>query len=202
MGSASFDTSANLRVAVGDPEQPLAFIEVRMDGSTTPDDQQFVENVAGIVLSAAVRFGAEDAIRHQAMHDPLTGLPNRALFNDRLEHALSRRSRNAGYVAVMIVDLDGFKNVNDGLGHHTGDALLIAVANRFSVGIRGFDTIARLGGDEFAILFDELDVADLGWIGCTTGSRFPRRPTSAARTRGRNRRERWHRAVKPSRHQG
>ncbi len=99
--------------------------------SSTPDDEQFVESVSGIVLSATVRFGAEDAIRHQAMHDPLTGLPNRALFNDRLEHALSRRARIAGYVAVMIVDLDGFKNVNDSLGHLTGDALLIAVADRF-----------------------------------------------------------------------
>jgi diguanylate cyclase (GGDEF)-like protein len=94
------------------------------------------------------------------MHDPLTGLPNRALFNDRLEHALSRHARSAGYVAVMIVDLDGFKNVNDSLGHLTGDALLIAVANRFEARLRGFDTIARLGGDEFALLFDELDEAD------------------------------------------
>ena len=90
------------------------------------------------------------------MHDPLTGLPNRALFNDRLEHALSRHARDDGYVAVMIVDLDGFKNVNDSLGHLTGDALLIAVANRFEARLRGFDTIARLGGDEFALLFDEL----------------------------------------------
>jgi diguanylate cyclase (GGDEF)-like protein/PAS domain S-box-containing protein len=161
VGSAFIDSPSHLRVAVGDPAQPLARIEVYKDDPITPDDKQFVESVAGIVLSAAVRFGAEDAIRHQAMHDPLTGLPNRTLFNDRLEHALSRRSRNTSYVAVMIVDLDGFKNVNDGLGHQTGDALLIAVAHRFSVGIRGFDTIARLGGDEFAILFDELDSADL-----------------------------------------
>ncbi len=122
----------------------------------TRDDELFVEMVAGVVLSATVRFGAEDAIRHQAMHDPLTGLPNRALFNDRLEHALSRHARDDGYVAVMIVDLDGFKNVNDSLGHLTGDALLIAVADRFEARLRGFDTIARLGGDEFALLFDEL----------------------------------------------
>lgn len=149
-----------LRVPVGDPEQPLAYIEVFKDTPTTRDDELFVEMVAGIVLSATVRFGAEDAIRHQAMHDPLTGLPNRALFNDRLEHALSRHARDVGYVAVMIVDLDGFKNVNDSLGHLTGDALLIAVAKRFEARLRGFDTIARLGGDEFALLFDELDEAD------------------------------------------
>jgi diguanylate cyclase (GGDEF)-like protein/PAS domain S-box-containing protein len=146
----------DLRVAVGDPEQPLAYIEVIKDGLMTKAEEQFVEGVSAIVLSAIVRFGAEDAIRHQALHDPLTGLPNRVLFNDRLEHSLFRRSRDARYIAVMVVDLDGFKNVNDSLGHLTGDALLIAVAERFSGRLRGFDTIARLGGDEFAILFDEL----------------------------------------------
>ena len=150
----------SLRVPVGDPEQPLAYIDVFMHGPPTSDDKQFVESVSGIVLSATIRFRAEDAIRHQAMHDPLTDLPNRALFNDRLEHALSRRARADGLVAVMIVDLDGFKNVNDSLGHLAGDALLIAVAERFGDCLRGFDTIARLGGDEFAILVDELDAAD------------------------------------------
>jgi diguanylate cyclase (GGDEF)-like protein/PAS domain S-box-containing protein len=159
-GTATGADVPALRVSVGDPEQPLAYIEVFKDISTTRDEEAFVEMVAGIVLSATVRFGAEDAIRHQAMHDPLTGLPNRTLFNDRLEHALARHARDIGYVAVMIVDLDGFKNVNDSLGHLTGDALLVAVANRFEARLRGFDTIARLGGDEFALLFDGLEEAD------------------------------------------
>ncbi len=150
----------SLRVPVGDPEQPIAFIEVYKDGPMTAEDEHFVEGVSGIVFSATVRFGAEDVIRHQAMHDPLTGLPNRALFNDRLEHALRRRSQVAGFVAVMIVDLDGFKVVNDSLGHLAGDALLVAVADRFTSCLRGFDTVARLGGDEFAILFDDLEAAD------------------------------------------
>jgi diguanylate cyclase (GGDEF)-like protein/PAS domain S-box-containing protein len=154
------DEPPNLRVPVGDPDQPLSYIDVFTENLLTPDDVQFVESVSGIVLSATLRFSAEDAIRHQAMHDPLTGLPNRALFNDRLAHAISRRARMAGYVAVMIVDLDGFKNVNDSLGHLAGDALLMAVARRFETCLREFDTIARLGGDEFAILFDELDAAD------------------------------------------
>ena len=116
--------------------------------------------MAAIVFFATVRFRAEDAIRHQAMHDPLTGLSNRALFNDRLEQALTRRARTDGCVAVMIVDLDGFKHVNDSLGHLVGDALLIAVADRFRSRLRESDTIARLGGDEFAILVDSLDAAD------------------------------------------
>jgi len=159
-GAADGTGGPALCVAVGDPAQPLGFIEVDRDGPTTVEDEQFVESVAGIVLATVVRFRAEDAIRHQAMHDPLTGLPNRALFNDRLEHALQRRQRTRGHVAVMIVDLDGFKNVNDSLGHLAGDALLVAVARRFTDTLRGFDTIARLGGDEFAILFDGLEATD------------------------------------------
>jgi diguanylate cyclase (GGDEF)-like protein/PAS domain S-box-containing protein len=156
IGPAGPGDPPSFRVPVGDPEKPLAYIEVFKDGLTTTAEEQFIEGVSGIVLSAIVRFGAEDAIRHQALHDPLTGLPNRVLFNDRLEHSLFRRSRDTRYIAVMVVDLDGFKNVNDSLGHLTGDALLVAVAERFSGRLRGFDTIARLGGDEFAILFDEL----------------------------------------------
>ncbi|HEY5171849.1 MAG TPA: EAL domain-containing protein [Acidimicrobiia bacterium] len=148
---------SRLWVPVGDPQRPLAHIEVYTETPLTHDDEQFVDGVAGILLSAIVRTRAEDAIRHQATHDPLTGLPNRTLFNDRLEHALTRRARVGGYVAVMVVDLDGFKNVNDSLGHLTGDALLIAVADRFDAYLRDFDTIARLGGDEFAILVDDLD---------------------------------------------
>ena len=149
-----------LRHPVGDPHNPLAMIEIYRATALSPDDEQFVEAVGSIVFAAAVRFGAEDAIRHQAMHDPLTGLSNRALFNDRLEQALARRARTSGCVGVMIVDLDGFKHVNDSLGHLVGDALLIAVADRFRARLRGSDTIARLGGDEFAILVDSLDAAD------------------------------------------
>ena len=150
-----------LCVPVGAPESPLAFIEVLQDVPVNSDDEQFIEGVSSIVLSAMVRFRAEDAIRHQAMHDPLTGLSNRALFNDRLEHALKRRMRSDGCVGVVIVDLDGFKNINDSLGHLAGDALLIAVADRFRTTLREPDTIARLGGDEFAILVEDLESADL-----------------------------------------
>ncbi|MGO9876451.1 MAG: EAL domain-containing protein [Acidimicrobiia bacterium] len=149
-----------LRVPVGDPQSPFAHIEVWTDGPPESEDEEFIEGVAGTLLSAIVRTRALDEIRHQATHDPLTGLPNRTLFNDRLEHALRRRVRVGGYVAVMVVDLDGFKNVNDSLGHLAGDALLIAVADRFDAHLRDFDTIARLGGDEFAILVDDLDAPD------------------------------------------
>jgi diguanylate cyclase (GGDEF)-like protein/PAS domain S-box-containing protein len=149
-----------LRQPVGDPEHPVASIDIYQDTPVDREGAQFVEAVAGIVFSATVRFHSEDAIRHQAMHDPLTGLSNRSLFNDRLEQALTRRARNPGCVGVMIVDLDGFKNVNDSLGHLVGDALLVAVADRFRSRLRDTETIARLGGDEFAILVDNLDAAD------------------------------------------
>ncbi|HEY5014376.1 MAG TPA: EAL domain-containing protein, partial [Acidimicrobiia bacterium] len=146
------------RVPIGDPAQPLGQIEVVTIHPPTQDEERFVEAIASILLSSILRRRAEDAMRHQAMHDPLTGLPNRTLFNDRLEQALHRRARVGGYVAVLIVDLDGFKNVNDSLGHQAGDALLNGVADRFRSALRDVDTIARLGGDEFAILVDDLDV--------------------------------------------
>lgn len=154
----------HLCAAVGDPARPFAQIEVTMGRRPANAERQFLESVAGVLLSAMVRTRAEDAIRHQALHDPLTGLPNRTLFNDRLEHALGRRSRVGGYVGVMVVDLDEFKNVNDSLGHLVGDALLVAVAERLVVWLRDADTIARLGGDEFAILVDDLDAPDQAGI--------------------------------------
>jgi diguanylate cyclase (GGDEF)-like protein/PAS domain S-box-containing protein len=152
--------SMTRHVPIGDPAQPLGRIEVGTVQSATQDEERFVEAIASILLSSILRRRTEDAMRHQAMHDPLTGLPNRTLFNDRLEQALHRRARVGGYVAVLIVDLDGFKNVNDSLGHQTGDALLNAVADRFHTALRDVDTIARLGGDEFAILVDDLDTPE------------------------------------------
>jgi diguanylate cyclase (GGDEF)-like protein/PAS domain S-box-containing protein len=151
---------SQLVVPVGDPAQPVARIEVAADHELGTDEHQFVDSIAGILLASIIRARAEDAIRHQALHDPLTGLPNRTLFNDRLEQALMRRVRSGGYLAVMIVDLDGFKTVNDSLGHLTGDALLVAVSHRFATTLRDLDTVARLGGDEFAILVDDLDAPD------------------------------------------
>jgi diguanylate cyclase (GGDEF)-like protein/PAS domain S-box-containing protein len=155
--STSKPTDLGLHVPVGDPDSPVAHLAIVSETDVADDQRQFVDAVASMLWSAIVRSNAEEAIRHQAMHDPLTGLPNRTLFNDRLAHALLRRSRYGGFVGVMIVDLDGFKNVNDSLGHITGDALLIAVARRLQASLRGFDTIARLGGDEFAVLIDDLD---------------------------------------------
>ena len=113
---------------------------------------------AMIVCSSDVtdRIRLQGELEHQAFHDALTGLPNRALFGDRLEHAHQRLARGTGCYAVLMVDLDNFKTVNDGLGHAAGDALLLEVSRRLGTWIRGGDTAARLGGDEFAILLEDL----------------------------------------------
>jgi len=98
----------------------------------------------------------EDQLRHQAFHDPLTSLANRARFMDRVEHAMRRADRDARHVAVLFMDIDDFKSVNDSLGHPAGDALLVEVAARLQRALRAGDTAARLGGDEFAILLEEV----------------------------------------------
>jgi diguanylate cyclase (GGDEF)-like protein len=101
-----------------------------------------------------------EEIEHQAMHDSLTGLPNRVLFRDRLEQALHGARRKPGGVAVMFLDLDRFKEVNDTLGHESGDILLREVGQRLAHSLRAGDSVARLGGDEFAVLASGLEDAD------------------------------------------
>ena len=116
-------------------------------------------SVAGFVVNAhdvTERTALEEQLRHQAFHDPLTGLANRALFSDRVGHALSRRRRERNMPAVLFLDLDDFKTVNDTLGHGQGDRLLVEVARRISDAIRPEDTACRLSGDEFAVLLDEI----------------------------------------------
>ncbi len=99
---------------------------------------------------------SQEQLDHLAHHDPLTDLPNRLLLNARLTHALEHTKRSGCRVAVLFLDLDCFKNINDTLGHHVGDELLQAVARRLQAGIRGEDTVARLGGDEFVIVLENL----------------------------------------------
>ncbi len=97
----------------------------------------------------------EQQMRHQALHDALTGLANRSLFTNRVEHAVAMHQRNGQGVVVMFCDLDDFKNVNDTFGHAAGDALLVTIANRMRRVVRTTDTVARLGGDEFAFLLEQ-----------------------------------------------
>jgi diguanylate cyclase (GGDEF)-like protein/PAS domain S-box-containing protein len=116
-------------------------------------------DIAGYLLNIrdqSERLILEEALRHQAFHDPLTALPNRALFEDRLVHAFDRTARGGHSLCLLLADLDDFKDINDTYGHALGDAVLIEVAGRLSRGVRTEDTVARLGGDEFAVLIEEM----------------------------------------------
>ena len=103
---------------------------------------------------------AEERIQYLAQYDQLTKLPNRVLFNDRLQHSVERAQRNKKKIGLMFLDLDGFKNINDSLGHQAGDELLQVIAGRLLNIIRTEDTVARLGGDEFTMILEELEHSD------------------------------------------
>jgi diguanylate cyclase (GGDEF)-like protein len=122
---------------------------------------QTLADVATVyILNAQARVDLEmsaEQAHHRALHDALTGLPNRVLFVQRLDHAILRCRRSAKMLAVLYADLDEFKSVNDSYGHHVGDELLVAVADRLTGMLRPGDTLARLAGDEFAILCEDLD---------------------------------------------
>ncbi len=112
------------------------------------------------VQDVTERKRTESDLVHAALHDSLTNLPNRRLLHDRLTTALARAVRSHETVAVIFLDLDGFKAVNDTHGHQTGDALLVAIAGHLAAGLRACDTVARLGGDEFVVVCSDLDGED------------------------------------------
>jgi diguanylate cyclase (GGDEF)-like protein len=116
--------------------------------------------VGGIVVNLrdiTERKRLEEQLTYQAFHDPVTDLANRALFRDRVEHAFNRRRDDSRLLAVLFLDLDDFKMINDTFGHLAGDRLLQTVATRLRVTLRASDTVARLGGDEFAVLLEDIE---------------------------------------------
>ena len=160
---------AGVAVPVLGPSSVTGVVAVhsRRRRAFSQEDVDVVRALAGVVATAWEQAAHRHRLGHQALHDPLTGLPNRVLFRDRLEHALARRpaaedaDRFPG-VAVVLIDLDDFKSVNDSFGHAAGDRLLVTTARRFQEVVRAHDTVARLGGDEFVLLCDP--AADEGTV--------------------------------------
>jgi diguanylate cyclase (GGDEF)-like protein len=122
-----------------------------------PRDVDFLKAVGNVIAGAIERKRSEEEIRRQALHDPLTGLPNRTLLLERLEHWLARSQRTDSRSAVLFIDLDHFKVVNDALGHPAGDRLLLEAAARLEQVVRPTDTVARIGGDEFVIFCEDIE---------------------------------------------
>ena len=141
------------------PRRAYGTIGVHATGTRdfTEDEHVLVRSVAGILGSAIGRLEAESDLREQALCDPLTGLANRTLLLDRTRKALAKLPRTGGTVAVLFLDLDNFKPVNDSLGHDAGDAVLAQIGSRLEAVLRPPDTLARFGGDEFVILCDALE---------------------------------------------
>ncbi|MFL5884674.1 MAG: PAS domain S-box protein, partial [Thermoleophilaceae bacterium] len=140
----AYGPRSSMTVVVGEPESPWGVLAAHdLDQRAfRPDEINFLQAVANVLATAIHRWSVEEEARERALHDPLTGLPNRTLFHDRLEHAIARSERRPGAVAVMLVDLDHFKVVNESLGHDAGDELLRAVAPRLRQALPLTNTVA------------------------------------------------------------
>jgi diguanylate cyclase (GGDEF)-like protein/PAS domain S-box-containing protein len=151
LASHGFEMEGMLELSMGRgglllaPERELAVEEMSL-----------ARAVANILTTALARARDEERMRYDAVHDPLTGLANRMLLRDRLEHALARSEREGDATGVLFVDLDNFKHVNDAYGHATGDAVLVKLGVRLQTAVRPADTIARLGGDEFVAVCERV----------------------------------------------
>ncbi len=128
---------------------------VHCRGLAVPGPPAPARRIVGSLADVTERRMLEERLRHQALHDPLTGLANRALLLDRAERMLAAARRHGGTCAALFLDLDDFKEINDGLGHSAGDELLVAVGTRLSEVAREVDTVGRIGGDEFVVLVNE-----------------------------------------------
>jgi diguanylate cyclase (GGDEF)-like protein len=164
--SSGLESLEHIRTAA--PDVPIVVLADRRDSElgiaairAGAQDFLVLADIGPMRLGRAVRYAierkrSEVQLAQQALHDPLTDLPNRALFLDRLGVALDRSRRTGGSVAVLFLDVDNFKDINDSHGHPAGDRVLIALASRLRAMLRPMDTVARFGGDEFTFLFEEL----------------------------------------------
>jgi diguanylate cyclase (GGDEF)-like protein/PAS domain S-box-containing protein len=146
-------TKVGLRLPLGDGDDLLLAPERKL----SDEEISLAHAVANTLAAGLSRLRDEERMRHDAVHDPLTGLANRILLRDRLEHALARSEREGGATGVLFVDLDNFKQINDVYGHAAGDAVLVELGGRLQTAIRPADTVARVGGDEFVAVCEEVD---------------------------------------------
>jgi GGDEF domain-containing protein len=141
-------SAANVRLPLGGGDELLVAAERQL----SLEEMKLVRAVANTLGIALTHLRDEERIRYEALHDPLTGLPNRTLLRDRLDRALARSLRDGGASGVLFVDLDNFKQVNDTGGHAAGDAVLVELGRRLRAAIRPTDTVARIGGDVFVVV--------------------------------------------------
>jgi diguanylate cyclase (GGDEF)-like protein/PAS domain S-box-containing protein len=146
-------TAPAVRLPIGTGDELLVVPEHEL----TDHEMSIVRAVANTLATALARLRGEERMRHEAVHDPLTGLANRTLLRDRLEQACSRSVREGGDTAVLFLDLDSFKDVNDEHGHSVGDAVLVELGARLRTAVRPADTVARFGGDEFVVVCEQVD---------------------------------------------
>jgi diguanylate cyclase (GGDEF)-like protein/PAS domain S-box-containing protein len=146
-------TATPMRLTIGAEDELVVWLERDL----SDDELSFLRAIANTLATALARLRTEDRMRHDALHDPLTGLANRTLLRDRLEHALARSAREDAVTGVLFIDLDGFKRVNDAHGHAAGDAVLVELGARLRATVRPGDTVARLGGDEFVVVCEDVD---------------------------------------------
>ena len=170
VGQSVFDVYASFPQVVRDNHAALA----GQDVSSTIDvggvvleyhlsplrEEAGVTGVLGVAIDVTERKRAEERLSHMALHDSLTGLPNRSLFLDRLDHAMARSRRDGSRCCVLFIDLDRFKRINDSLGHRAGDQILLETADRIAHALRADDSVARLGGDEFTVLCEGISGED------------------------------------------
>jgi diguanylate cyclase (GGDEF)-like protein/PAS domain S-box-containing protein len=160
-GPAHPTVGPGLRIPIGTGDA----IHLAADPQLADAEMGFVRALANTLATALERLRGDERIRHDAVHDPLTGLANRTLLRDRLQHAIAKSQRGAAGAAVLFVDLDNFKRVNDEHGHTTGDRVLVELAHRLRGAIRPGDTIARFGGDEFVAVCEDVDESAAMMVG-------------------------------------